>query len=76
MNAKVAKKLRKLHQRDVHKTILKQTNYLRTAIKPCPANGILFRLWKLGARFYFTQNHIEEVQKSYDRLQKQSASAE
>lgn len=68
MNGKLAKKVRKLHQRDAHLNMMAQANYLRTALKPCPKAKWVFRLWRFGARFYFTQNHIEEVTKSYERL--------
>lgn len=70
MNGKIAKKARQLYARDAHKNALAQANYLKGALKPCPHNRFLFRVWCFFARFYFTENHIEEVKKSYERLTK------
>lgn len=70
MNGKIAKKARKLQQRDAHKNALAQANYLKTALKPCPRNALVFKVWRFVARFYFTHNHIDEVTKSYERLTK------
>ena len=70
MNGKIEKKVRKLYAKDAHKNALAQANYLKSALKPCPRSRFLFPIWRYFARFYFTQNHIDAVTESYERLSK------
>lgn len=73
MNAKVAKKARQLYSRDAHNNALAQANYLRGVLLPCPKNRLVFKLWRLVGRLYFTPQHLDAVTQSYERITKQPA---
>jgi len=59
MNGKIAKKIRRYH----NKSISKQLSFIHSSLKPFPKNVILYKLWIIFARYYFTEDHINLIKK-------------
>ena len=68
MRQKQVKKLRRIYNSQLSKQAREQGQYIRMTLKPCPKHWLVFKIWIFFARFYFTKDHIDMVQSSYERI--------